>query len=71
MTIDVQFELNPDGTLSGPPTVLTRGDGPLFMAASDSVKRAVIRGAPYTMLRPEHYEAWRVVQATFDPSDPL
>jgi colicin import membrane protein len=70
MTIDVQFELNPDGTLSGPPSVLTRGDGPLFMAASDSVKRAVIRGAPYTMLRPEHYEAWRVVQVTFDPSDP-
>jgi colicin import membrane protein len=70
MTIDVQFELNPDGTLSGAPSVLTRGDGPLFMAASDSVKRAVIRGAPYTMLRPEHYEAWRVVQVTFDPSDP-
>jgi outer membrane biosynthesis protein TonB len=71
MTIDVQFELNPDGTLAGPPMVLTRGDGPLFMAASDSVKRAVIQGAPYTMLRPEHYEAWRVLQAVFDPTDPL
>jgi outer membrane biosynthesis protein TonB len=70
MILEVQFELNPDGTLLGPPTVLTRGDGPLFMAASDSVKRAVIRGAPYTMLRPEHYETWRVLQATFDPSDP-
>jgi outer membrane biosynthesis protein TonB len=69
MVLDVQFELNPDGTLAGPPTVLTPGDGPLFMAASDSVKRAVIRGQPYTMLRPEHYEAWRVLQATFDPTD--
>jgi outer membrane biosynthesis protein TonB len=71
MTLDVQFQLNPDGTLSGPPVVLTRGSNtPLFVAASDSAKRAVIRGQPYTMLNPQHYDTWKDLEITFDPSDP-
>jgi hypothetical protein len=70
MVLEVAFQLNPDGTLAGPPTVLTRGNGPLFIAASDSVRRAVLSGQPYTMLNPQHYEAWRDLEITFDPSDP-
>jgi hypothetical protein len=27
----------------------------------------VIRGQPYTMLKPEHYELWKDVVITFDP----
>jgi outer membrane biosynthesis protein TonB len=67
MTLQVEIQLNPDGTLSAPPVVLTRGNSPLFLAASDSAKRAVIRGQPYTMLRPEHYEVWKDLEITFDP----
>jgi hypothetical protein len=69
MILEVAFQLNPDGTLSGQPTVLTRGNSSLFIAASESAVRAVMRGAPYTMLRPEHYDAWREFQITFYPSD--
>jgi outer membrane biosynthesis protein TonB len=68
LTFEVEIKFNPDGTLSGPPVVLTSGNSPLFLAAKDSAVRAVLRGQPYTMLRPEHYEQWRDVVITFDPT---
>jgi outer membrane biosynthesis protein TonB len=67
LTLDVEIKLNPDGTLAGPPNVLTGGNSPLFLAAKDSAVRAVLRGQPYTMLRPEHYDLWKDVVVTFDP----
>jgi colicin import membrane protein len=67
LTLDVEIRLNPDGTLAGPPMVLTGGTSSLYMAARDSAMRAVYRGQPYTMLRPEHYELWKDVVVTFDP----
>jgi hypothetical protein len=67
LTLDVELRLNPDGMLSGPPIVLTGGNSSLFLAARDSAVRAVLRGQPYTMLRPEHYELWKDVVVTFDP----
>jgi colicin import membrane protein len=67
LTLDVEIKLNPDGTLAGPPMVLTGGSSSLYMAARDSAMRAVYRGQPYTMLRPEHYELWKDVVVTFDP----
>jgi outer membrane biosynthesis protein TonB len=67
LTIDVEIKLNPDGTLAGQPLVLTSGNSPLYMAARDSAVRAVFRGQPYTMLRPEHYELWKDIVVTFDP----
>jgi hypothetical protein len=67
LTLEVVIRLNPDGTLSEPPAVLTSGRTPMFMAAADSARRAVIRGQPYTMLKPEHYELWKEVVITFDP----
>jgi outer membrane biosynthesis protein TonB len=67
LTVEVEIQLKPDGTLLAPPTVLTGGNSPLFQAAKDSAVRAVYRGQPYTMLRPEHYELWKDVVVTFDP----
>ena len=67
LTLDLEIKLNPDGTLAGPPIVLTGGNSPLYMAARDSAVRAVFRGQPYTMLRPEHYELWKDIVVTFDP----
>ena len=66
-TLQVEIQLRPDGTLSAPPVVLTSGNSPLFIAASDRAKQAVIRGQPYTMLEPAHYEIWKDFVITFDP----
>jgi outer membrane biosynthesis protein TonB len=69
ITVKVQFQLKPDGTLAGPPMVMTSGTSPLFMAARDSAMRAVFRGQPYNMLKPEHYEQWKYLEINFDPRD--
>jgi outer membrane biosynthesis protein TonB len=67
LTVTLRIKLKPDGTLEGRPIVLTGGNSPLFMAARDSAERAVFRGQPFTMLKPEHYEQWKDVEITFDP----
>jgi serine/threonine-protein kinase len=63
------IRLKPDGTLAAPPQVTTSGQTPLFMAARDSAIRAVFRGQPFDMLRPETYEVWKDIEVTFDPRD--
>jgi outer membrane biosynthesis protein TonB len=67
LTLDVEIKLNPDGNLAAAPIVLTSGNSPMFVAASESAVRAVYKGQPYTMLRPEHYELWKDIIVTFDP----
>jgi colicin import membrane protein len=67
----VRIRLKPDGTLAAPPEVLNNGSSVHYIAARDSAKRAVIRGQPYDMLRPEHYEQWKDIEITFDPRDML
>jgi colicin import membrane protein len=69
LVVEVRMQLKPDGTLASPPTVLTSGHSPMFMAARDSAMRAVFRGQPFDMLRPETYEQWKDIVITFDPRD--
>ena len=49
--------------------VLTSGKVRCFTAARDSAIRALFRGQPYDMLKPEHYEQWKDIEITFDPRD--
>jgi len=69
LVVQVRIKLSPDGRLAAPPIVLTSGTSPLFQAARDSAVRAVFRGQPFDMLKPEHYEQWKDVEITFDPRD--
>jgi colicin import membrane protein len=69
LVVLVRIKLKPDGRLAAPPMVLTSGKSPLFIAARDSAIRALFRGQPYDMLKPEHYEQWKDVEITFDPRD--
>jgi colicin import membrane protein len=67
LIVEVRIRLKPDGTLAGSPQVLSGGRTALFAAARDSAVRALYRGQPYDMLRPEHYEQWKDIEITFDP----
>ncbi len=67
--IRVRIRLGRDGKLSAPPEVITRGNGQLFNSARDSAVRAVFRGQPFDMLKPEHYDTWKDIEVTFDPRD--
>jgi hypothetical protein len=69
LIVQVRVKLKPDGMLATPPMVLTNGKSPLFVAARDSAIRALFRGQPYDMLKPEHYEQWKEIEITFDPRD--
>ncbi len=69
LIIHVRILLSRDGRLRAPPVVLTRGQGPLFNSARDSAVRAVFRGQPFDMLKPDHYETWKDIEVTFDPRD--
>ena len=39
------------------------------IAARESAARALNRGQPFDMLKPEHYEQWKDIEITFDPRD--
>lgn len=67
--VTVRIRLRPNGTVDGGPQVVTSGNSMLFMAARDSAIRAVFRGQPFDMLRPENYELWKDIEVTFDPRD--
>lgn len=67
--IRIRVRLGRDGRLTAPPLVLTHGTGQLFDTARDSAVRAVFRGQPFDMLKPEHYDTWKDIEVTFDPRD--
>jgi colicin import membrane protein len=67
--VRVRVQLKPAGRLSGPPQVLTSGTSVLFQTARESAVRALFRGQPFNMLRPEHYDQWKDIEITFDPRD--
>lgn len=69
LIVTVRIQLNQDGTLSGPPRVITSGTSPFFTTARDSAIRAIFRGQPFDMLSPAKYDAWKDIEITFDPRD--
>jgi colicin import membrane protein len=69
MVVTVSFQLKPDGTLANRPEVLNKGTSAQWLAARDSAIRALYRGQPFNMLKPEHYEQWKEIVVDFDPRD--
>jgi len=65
--VTVSFQLKLDGTLAGRPEVLNKGTSTQWMASRDSAIRALYRGQPFNMLKPEHYEQWKEIVVDFDP----
>jgi outer membrane biosynthesis protein TonB len=66
-----RIKLNRDGRIApGPwPQLVSSGNSPLAIAARESAARALNRGQPYDMLKPEHYEQWKDIEITFDPRE--
>ncbi len=67
--IRIRLSIGRDRKLNAPPLVVTSGRGQLFATARDSAVRAVLRGQPFDMLKPEHYEIWKDIEVTFDPRE--
>jgi colicin import membrane protein len=67
LMVEVQFELNPDGSLKGEPKVVNKMTHPAFQMAAEYAVRAVIKGAPYTFLSRAKYDVWKDLVVSFDP----
>ena len=67
--IRVRIQLNKNRGLSSPPILLSHGQDAIWEAAAASALRAVMRGQPYDMLKPEHYDTWKDIEVTFDPRE--
>jgi outer membrane biosynthesis protein TonB len=69
LVVTIRIRLRPDGTLDGVPGLVKRSGTPAGDASASSALRAVFRGQPFDMLRPETYELWKDIEVTFDPRD--
>ena len=69
LVVTIRIRLKPDGMLDGVPGLLSRTNSPAGEASASSALRAVFRGQPFSMLRPETYEQWKDIEITFDPRD--
>ena len=67
--VTIRIRLNRDGSLAAPPQITNSGRSMLYMVSRERAATAVLRGAPFTMLRPETYELWKDIEVTFDPRD--
>jgi outer membrane biosynthesis protein TonB len=73
LVVVFRIQLTRDGRIApGPwPQLVSSGGSntPIAMAARESAARALNRGQPYDMLKPEHYEQWKDIEITFDPRE--
>ena len=66
--VRLRIELNRDGTLLRPQTVMDAATSPTYQAMADAAVRAAIRGAPY-VFPPQQYERCRDMILRFNPRD--
>jgi colicin import membrane protein len=66
--VRLRIELNRDGTLLRPPTVMDASISPSYQAMADAAVRAAIRGQPY-LVPPQQYERCRDMVLRFNPRD--
>ncbi len=66
--VRLRIELNRDGTLLRPPTIMDASMSPTYQAMADAAVRAAIRGQPY-LVPSEQYERCRDMILRFNPRD--
>ena len=71
LRVTIGIGLLPDGSLGAEPRILDASFDPLSQIAAESAIRAVQICAPYDMLPPERYSAWRDIEFIFDPREML
>lgn len=69
MIVTVRVRFKSDGTLAGPPEVMSSGRGATYESARESAIRALYRGQPFDMLRPQTYDSWKDIEINFDPRE--
>lgn len=70
LTVQVRIKLSRNGTIVGTPTVLNPTKGDVIEAVENSVRKAIVRCAPYRTFKdyPQLYDAWSDLTVLFLPS---
>jgi hypothetical protein len=73
LLVVIDFVLNPDGTLAGPPKVANQlqinlSGNRFWKVAEREAVAAVVKCAPYDFLPADRYETWKEFRFNFDPS---
>jgi outer membrane biosynthesis protein TonB len=66
--VRLRIELNRDGSLLRPPTIMDASSSPVYQTMADAAVRAAIRGQPY-VFPPAQYERCRDMILKFDPRE--
>src|SRR5436190_268144 len=61
------IELDRDGILTSPPRIFSAD--PTRRIDIERALWAILKAQPFTMLRPESYEAWKMLEIRMDPLD--
>lgn len=74
LVVQLEFELNRDGTLVGAPRVansmqINLSGNRFWKVAEQTAIRAVVSCQPYDFLSPDRYNTWREMELVFDPSE--
>ncbi|MEE2690648.1 MAG: hypothetical protein VX640_03800 [Pseudomonadota bacterium] len=74
LVVQLEFELNRDGTLIGAPRVansmqINLSGNRFWKVAEQTAIRAVVSCQPYDFLSPDRYNTWREMELVFDPSE--
>jgi outer membrane biosynthesis protein TonB len=62
----LRVAFKPDGSLVQEPAVIEDSASSLGPALAESAKRALLQCQPFTMLNPEHYDLWKVIEVKFN-----
>jgi predicted Zn-dependent protease len=65
----VCFLLDRDSRLSAAPEVVSTGSAPLYQAAAEAAKRAIVLSQPFDMLSRPNHDVWKDVEISFNPGD--
>jgi outer membrane biosynthesis protein TonB len=65
----MRVALRRDGSVASSPELVAGSPSVLGPAMAESARRAILTCQPFTMLKPEHYDQWNVMDLKFDPSD--
>jgi outer membrane biosynthesis protein TonB len=62
----LRVQMKIDGSLAHPPAMVGGTPSPLGPVIAESAERAVLTCAPFTMLKPQHYDQWQDLTLDFD-----
>lgn len=68
IVVKVHFFLNPDGTVSGSPSVVNSSSDPLFTVTAQSALSAIMSCQAYDFLPQDKYDTWKELIFTFNPN---